>query len=470
MEFIKKDRNVWIILQKDRAGASGATENWKGDSRAPIIVIANDEIKDGIQEGAIKLAFHAKETFGVEDIILTPDVHMGNFIPTGCVLTSRKNIYPGSIGDDIGCGMRLVRTNVSKDSIGKELLGMMIDEIDQEVPTGFDHNQVPLVPGDKLRMILNGTYQTDHDDLREHPPYRCSDGFLDEEYLKQAEETLGTLGGGNHFIEFQFVDEVFNEEVAGEWGLFKDQLVIMIHSGSRSFGARIAHEHIKELQQFFSDWGIPHDTNVEVYCPSDSDIGKAYLNGMRMALNFSIENRAHMQKKVMGVLTRNVPGIECELLYDICHNTITHERVRREDHWVHRKGATRAFPPGHHFLEGTKWEKTGHPVLLPGSMGSRSFIMRGLDGPNSISAYYSINHGAGRKMGRKQAYRELSDEEAISSLGDVITNQSDIGSIKDEVSLVYKDIDEIIDSVEGAGIAGSVVALRPLGVVKGANR
>jgi len=191
---------------------------------------------------------------------------------------------------------------------------------------------------------------------------------------------------------------------------------------------------------------------------------------LRMALNFSIENRAHMQKKTIDVLTRNIPGIECGLLYDICHNTVTHENVRNEEYWVHRKGATRAFPPGHHFLDGTRWERTGHPVLLPGSMGSRSYIMRGLDGPNSISAYYSINHGAGRKMGRKQAYRELSDEEAISSLGDVMTNQPDISSIKDEVSLVYKDIDEIIDSVEGAGIAESIVAFKPFGVIKGANQ
>ncbi len=470
MRYIKKGENLWIILQKEKGPNGEYLFNWEGENSRPILIIANEHIRDDIQTDALNQAITAKETFGTRDVILTPDMHLGNFIPTGCVLTSSNHIYPGSIGDDIGCGMRLIRTNLTKDRINVDILRDIIQRIDSSIPTGFDHNPSPLITRERMIDLLTGAYHTDENDVREHPSYHCDARFLSEKLLVEAEGTLGTLGGGNHFIEIQTVDIIFNPEIGAKWGLYEDQVVIMIHSGSRSLGAMIALDCIKSINHFFSDWGIPTSKKDAIYCPENSDLGKEYINEMRVALNFSIENRSFMARKVMEVLKNVFEDVHCDTLYDICHNTITQEMIYKDNCWIHRKGATRAFPANHKFLKDTPWYNSGHPVLLPGSMGSKSYIMRGLDSGASRSAYYSINHGAGRKMGRKQALREISDETAIRSLGRVLTNQSEILSIKDEVPLVYKDIDEIIDSVEGSGIAESIAVLSPVGVVKGANR
>ena len=470
MKYIKKGENLWIILQKEEKATGQISFNWDGENSSPILIIANEYIRDNIQTDALDQAFSAKEIFGTRDVILTPDVHLGNFIPTGCVLTASNHIFPGSIGDDIGCGMRLIKTNLTKDQLNIDILRDIIQKIDLSIPTGFNHNPSPLISRDKLINLLIGVFHTDENDIREHPPYHCDGQFLSEKHLIEAEETLGTLGGGNHFIEIQTVDKIFNPEIAEKWGIFKNQLLIMIHSGSRSLGAMIAFENITKINQFFSNWGIQIPKKDAIYCPENSDLGEEYINEMRVALNFSIENRSFMAKKVIEVFKNVFADVYCDTLYDICHNTITQETIYKDKYWIHRKGATRAFPANHQFLKNTLWCKTGHPVLLPGSMGSKSYIMRGLDNKASGSAYYSINHGAGRKMGRKQALREISDAAAIESLGHVLTNHSEIISIKDEVPLVYKDINEIIDSVEGSGIAESIVALSPVGVVKGANR
>ncbi len=292
--------------------------------------------------------------------------------------------------------------------------------------------------------------------------------------IERGQNQLGTLGGGNHFIELQEVVEVREPGPAGEWGLFAGQLVVMIHSGSRGFGHQVGEEYMSLARS--RRYGEPHPSPELCYMPVDSKEGRAYLGAMHAGANLAFANRHLMAALVRKNLVHHYPGTEMALLYDVPHNMAKWERHGGRELWVHRKGATRAFPAER--MAGTPFAGTGQPVLIPGSMGSSSYVLVGV--PENERALCSTNHGAGRRMSRTAAagkvrYRDgkvirpglITDREFEEAMEGITLICEDRHTIKEEAPQAYKDIDAVIEAVTGAGLAKVVARMRPLAVLKG---
>jgi tRNA-splicing ligase RtcB len=296
---------------------------------------------------------------------------------------------------------------------------------------------------------------------------------LSQRAISRGKDQVATLGGGNHFIEIQVVDRVDDQSAAQAFGLFKDQIVVMIHSGSRGLGHQVvsdymprAAEHAKRTKQFK---GLG-------FFDADSPDGKDYIAAMHCAANLAFANRQMMAQLVRKNLQHHYGGIPVRLVYDISHNMAKRERHAAEMLWVHRKGATRAFSAER--MKGTPFESTGQPVLIPGSMGTASYVLLGV--PTAAESLFSVNHGAGRVMSRTAAAGKvrrrdgkvvkkgaITDERFKESMKDVFLICENIHSAKEEAPDVYKDIDIVIEIVAGAGLANIVARLVPLAVLKG---
>lgn len=275
----------------------------------------------------------------------------------------------------------------------------------------------------------------------------------------------------NHFIEIQYLDiNEENEEIAKKWGLFNGQVIVMIHSGSRAWGAMLGREYTKLFKDAMNMWGVTNPDPNLIYAPINSREGRTYLNLMYSALNFAVSNR-HMI--AYGVLQgfKDVFGADFEMpvLYDLMHNYALKEFHRNQPMLVHRKGATRALPAGH-FLNPAAYKETGHPALIPGSMGTASYIMVGRE--EGVKNFYSICHGAGRVRSRRATKEQVTVDEFAQSLrvgqdDEILVNHRMLETILDECPQAYKDVDQIIDSVVGAKLASVVAKCKPMAVVKG---
>lgn len=260
------------------------------------------------------------------------------------------------------------------------------------------------------------------------------------------------------------------EAVAAKWGLFDGQVVVMIHSGSRSWGAMVGREHNNVIKEAMSQWGVSNPDPQLIYAPIASREGQTYLNLMYSALNFAVSNR-HMIAYGVREAFKEVfgEGMELPVLYDLMHNYALKEFHRNQPMLVHRKGATRALPPGH-FLNTAAYKETGHPALIPGSMGTSSYIMVGRE--EGMKNFYSICHGAGRARSRKATKLLVTVDQFEQSMkvgtdDEVLVNHRSLQSILDECPQAYKDVDQIIDSVVGASLAGVVAKCKPMAAIKG---
>lgn len=275
----------------------------------------------------------------------------------------------------------------------------------------------------------------------------------------------------NHFVEIQYINiDKNNRTLAEEWGLFDGQVVVMIHSGSRSWGAMLGREYTKIFQAEMDKWGIKNPDPNLMYAPIHSEVGQQYLNLMYSGLNFAVTNR-HMIAHAVQRGFREVMGKDFEMpvLYDLMHNYALKEFHKPLPRLVHRKGATRALPAGH-FLNVPAYRKTGHPALIPGSMGTSSYIMIGQ--PEGEKNFYSICHGAGRIRSRKATkelvtVNEVEQAMKVGTEDEILVNHRTLQSLVDESPQAYKDVDQIIDSVVGAGLAQVVAQCKPLAVIKG---
>ncbi|MBL7075755.1 RtcB family protein [candidate division KSB1 bacterium] len=457
-----------------KIGTNFYIEEIKG--KKPIKYIANEKILEQIEEGVYRQARNVILTPGVDDVVITPDAHHGYFCPIGCVAASKTIISPGAVGVDIGCGMRLILTNLNvhdlrtNGEINRAQVRALMDGILHDIPLGEKVRSFDTKTQSELFDIFRGRRSSDDPEIREHRPFRISKDIpvmehLSGDVIKRAMKSVGSLGGGNHFIEIQVVEEI-HTDIAEKWGLRKDQIVAMVHSGSRNLGYQIADYWVTTTRKKFDRLGITYLDRDGMYMGVDTPEGQHYIAEMRSALNFAVENRAVMAKYVMQNIEKVFPGVKMSLLYDVCHNNAMLEEHFGERFWVHRKGATRALPPRHPLLKGSRWFNTGHPVILPGSMGTASYIMVGVDSEGNRLSYSSINHGAGRVMSRKRATKIITQEQFERALGNVLMNARNYRSVVDECSLAYKDIDEIIDSVVVAGLAQVVAKLKPIGVIK----
>ncbi|MBB3112040.1 tRNA-splicing ligase RtcB [Paenibacillus phyllosphaerae] len=415
----------------------------------------------------------------------TPDVHVGvgTCIGTTAVWRARDGfVSPSIVGVDIGCGMRVHLTPLHKRDIQDPAVRrQLIEAIERYVPTNERTNS-HYADIDIMEVVKHGLrglpdkYVLDARWLThvEEATFKFDHAFLSElpaKIRKNAHGQLGTLGSGNHFIELQTL-ELAEEarSTAEQWGLFDGQAVVMIHSGSRAWGAMLGREFTKSLKETMHLWGIENPDPNLIYAPAVSQEGKTYFNLMYSALNFAVANR-HMIAFGVRQALKDVFGEDFELpvLYDLMHNYALKEFHRNEAMIVHRKGATRALPPGH-FMNAPAYKSTGHPALIPGSMGTSSYIMVGREA--GAKNFYSICHGAGRARSRRATKELVTVDQFAQSLkvgteDEILVNHRSLAAILDECPQAYKDVDQIIDSVTGAGLAEVVAKCKPMAAIKG---
>ena len=415
-----------------------------------------------------------------------PDIHEGYGFPIGGVAATRIEdgvISPGGIGYDINCGVRLLKSEITIDQI-KSHFESLSREIYHYIPSGVGRGgkiklstkELDVVLKKGAKWALENNYAT-KEDIENIESFGCLENadpsMVSDHAKKRGHDQLGTLGAGNHFVEVDFVEEIYDKNIAEKLGIFPNQITILIHTGSRGLGHQVATDHIKIMMNSLDKYKIILPDRELACAPFMSSEGKNYFNAMAAAANFAWTNRQLISHQVRQAweIELGSSGGKLSLLYDVAHNIAkieTHEiNGKKENVIVHRKGATRAFPPGNPELS-EKYQETGQPVLIPGSMGTASYILVGTKEAMKISLG-STCHGAGRRMSRKAAKKAIHGKtlkEELKQKGIYIQAGSTPG-LAEEAPLAYKDIDEVIEIVHNAGIAKKIARLKPCIVIKG---
>lgn len=410
------------------------------------------------------------------------DAHQGYGFPIGGVAAFDLDngvVSPGGVGYDINCSVRLLRTNISENDIVKKGKKEIIHSIARTIPSGVGR-------GSKLKITKNELDEI----LKEGAQWMVKKGYGEkEDYLFTEEQgmiknadprlvserakargigQLGSLGSGNHFLEFQIVDKIFNETAAKIFGLKEGQVTIMIHCGSRGLGHQVASDYIQLMEK---EYGYPEQDRELVFAPINSELGKKYLSAMACAANFAFANKQLITNWVRQDLKHYFPTIKIEVVYDVCHNIAKFEKHiidgEEKEVLVLRKGATRSFGKGRREIP-EDYREIGQPVLIPGTMGTFSYVLVGTEKAEEIS-FSSTAHGAGRVESRTKARKSLSAETVKKELekkGIIIEAGSSRG-IVEEAPEVYKDVNEVVEASHKAGIGNLVARLRPIGVIKG---
>jgi len=468
----------------------------------PITVIANDAVRAGFDAATLQQAINAAGGPGVTQVVLNPDAHIGYGAPIGCVMVSPTHIYPGPVGVDIKCSMSLLQTDIPADAIvDRSTRRALINAITARLPTGPGAGQRSVKKGRRIstelgtKAVLEGASPEVLAGLGVPPEWadRCEDAFhrghdgsvdalrlrleklLAEKVVRNFDEKLaqlGSYGGGNHFGECEItqVSRSAALQTVETFGLRDGCVSFLSHCGSRGLGNILADRQFHVLQDFFDTWSIPLPAGDRhlVYAPLGTPHADAYLDDMAIGANFATVNHMLINALVLEAFQEVLPGTKGELVYFISHNIARPEIVNNNISWVHRKGATRAFPAGHPGLKGTPFAATGHPILLPGNPREGSVVM--VASPGAEKSCYSVNHGAGRRLGRKAAARAL-DQAAV----DAELDQHDILSNCrrypiDEAPDAYKDFASVLDSVESAGLATTVARLKATFVIKDGDK
>ncbi len=448
----------------------------------PIRFIGTDLVQKSFEGEVFQQAYRVSRLPHISALAFMPDSHigLGTCIGTMAAWPLDKALVSASIvGVDIGCGMRLVLTPLrAEDLSDKAKLRELMVEVESRIPMGAGKKvESPVLDDEVLEAAILGEMDAAFEALSaKNGVGRSVPGSVLRKVDKKAisdrawtrgQNTLGTLGGGNHFIEVQIVHiEPGMEGLAKEWGLVENQVVIEIHSGSRGFGHQIAEEYIRLFRNDMERRGVEFLDRNLVHVPLDSELGNRYIAAHNGACNFSVLNRFIMSYHVhraLGKVFKLPPGSVSDLS-DIIHNYAT---VEDERYLVHRKGATAAYPAKHGKLEDGPFFDTGFPALVPGSMGTASFIMQAL--PEAEETHYTVNHGAGRTMSRRQAKASITLKRFQQQMSNILVNEKLLDNIKDEAPDAYKDIDEITKSVQMAGLARPVARCVPVAVMKGSD-
>ena len=471
---------------------------------SPITVIGTPTIRGEFDELCIKQAINSRLAPGVTEVVLNPDAHAGYGAPIGCVLVSPTHIYPGPVGVDIKCSMSLLQLDLPEAAVAdKRTRRALIDAILERTPTGAGRGHRQARKGRSVdyalgqRVVTEGAsegvlrqmgiptewasrcedaYHTGHDDsvdaLRARLDRLTTAGNAAEIFRGKISQ-LGSYGGGNHFGECEIVqvEQTERARTAAEvFGLRNGHVAFLSHCGSRGWGALLADGQFKSMQKKFADWGIPLPGNDRhmVHAPLGSPEANAYLDDMALGANFATVNHMLINALVLEAFQEVIPGVKGSLVYFISHNIARREIVRNQPAWVHRKGATRAFPAGHHALQGTPFAATGHPILLPGNPQDGSAVMVAEEG--AVLSCYSVNHGAGRRMSRTAANKSFDQQQIDKSFdtADILTNCRNYPM--DEAPRAYKDFEEVLTSVKMAGLASEVARLRARFVIKDGDK
>jgi len=465
-------------------------KSFRQDMQVPVRIFATRDLLEAVMEDkSLEQAVNSATLPGlVGHVVVMPDMHQGYGFPIGGVAATRYPqgvISPGGIGYDINCGVRLLASQIEYEAV-KSQLDAVASALNHYCPSGvgtkghirLDISELDRVCREGSRWAKKEGYASEAD-VRRTEEGGCLEGADPAKVSKQAKERgraqIGTLGAGNHFIEVDLVEQIFDGQAASVMGLVEGNLVVQIHCGSRGFGHQICTDYVQEFQGAVRRYGI-HLPDRELVCaPLDSPEGLNYLAAMRSAANYAFANRqvlAHFARKAFEeTLAGKVSNWNLYQVYDIAHNMgkietheIDGERIKV---CVHRKGATRAFGPGFEGLP-EEYRPIGQPVLVPGSMGTCSWVLVGTEDSMKRS-FGSSCHGAGRVMSRAKAKKTVWGEELRSQLESrgIHVRAGSMAGLAEEAPQAYKDVDDVVATVCGAGIARKVARLVPVAVIKG---
>jgi tRNA-splicing ligase RtcB len=454
--------------------------------RVPGRFFLSEELAKTLEEGAIKQLANVATMPGIiRNSLAMPDIHWGYGFPIGGVAAFAMEdgvISPGGVGFDINCGVRILTTPLTRKDLSKKQ--ELIERIFAAVPTGVGaKSTLRLAPKELTGMLTSGSrWAVGHGFGLEEDVQYCEEqgamagadpGAVSDKARQRGMPQSGTLGSGNHFLELQEVEEVYDPIAAKAFGVRAGQICVMIHCGSRGLGHQVCTDHLKILEGATKKYGISLPDRQLACAPLSSPEGKRYFGAMAASANYAWANRQVIMHMVREVFTEmyEIPHDEMRLVYDVAHNVAKFEEHLVEGHrvrvCVHRKGATRAFGPGSVDLP-HEYASSGQPVIIPGSMGTPSFLLHGTKMAME-KTFGSTCHGAGRVMSRTKAKATFSGNQVRKELAGegIIIKAHHPGAIADEAPEVYKPSTEVVRVVHEAGISRLVARFVPLGVIKG---
>src|SRR6056297_2942579 len=475
----QKDLYIWEIPKEFRPGMRVNGRIYASEKLMKHI------IKDQAPEQVANVAFLP----GIVGYSLAmPDIHWGYGFPIGGVAATRFGdgvISPGGVGFDINCGVRLIRSNLKFQDI-KDKMPEIIEELYRKIPSGVGSEGIIRLNSQEIRKVLSEgaqwavkkgygekediTYTEENGRMTQANP-----DIISNKAIQRGLSQLGTLGSGNHFLEVQVIDQIYQPEIAQQMGLEEGMITLLIHTGSRGFGHQVCTDHLSVMQKAVQRYHISLPDKQLACAPVHSPEGEKYYQAMSCAANFAWANRQcimHWAREVFSKIFHiSSERLGLKLVYDVAHNIakieVHHYNGKSVKLCVHRKGATRAFPPQHPELP-LKYKEIGQPVLIPGDMGRFSFCSVGTKKAMD-ETFGSTCHGAGRVMSRGEARREVKNRDIVDELRaeGILIKARSRATLAEEISAAYKDVSEVVDVMDKSGISKKVARMRPLGVIKG---
>jgi tRNA-splicing ligase RtcB len=461
-------------------------EQWRipahGAMRVPAVIYASEALVRAMDDKVYQQAVNVATLPGIVGASYAmPDAHWGYGFPIGGVAAFDPDqggvVSAGGVGFDISCGVRCLHTGLTTKDLDP-VKRQLAESLFQRIPAGVGSTgAIRLGEAEMDAMLAGGarwavgrgwgTYE-DLERVEEGGQVKhAKPGCVSERAKHRQRDEMGTLGSGNHYLEVQEVTEIFDAPTAALFGLKLNDIVVMIHCGSRGLGHQIGTEYLKAMAVSAAQYGIALPDRELACAPISSDIGQEYLGAMRAAINCALANRQILTHLVREVFREVLPRAELPLLYDVSHNTCKVELHGKKELYVHRKGATRAFGPGHPELP-PALRDAGQPVLIGGSMGTGSYVLAGTRA-SEAAAFSSACHGAGRAMSRHQALRTWKGRAVVDELAarGIIIKSPSLRGVAEEAPEAYKDVSAVVDAADAAGLARKVARTAPLVCVKG---
>lgn len=458
----------------------------EGDMKVPGRIFAGAELVEELDDNVVKQIKNVASLPGLQDAsIAMPDAHWGYGFPIGGVGAFDPDeggvISMGGIGFDISCGVRTMRTGMTREEI-EPYLGKLIDRLFAIVPAGvgsegkirLNQKQIDdVLTGGAKWAVSNGYgYKDDLRYIEEDGVMAGADpGQVSDTAKKRQFKEVGTLGSGNHYLEIQYVSEIYDESAAQALGIFRDDILVSVHCGSRALGHQIGTDYLKTLAEASIKYNIPiHDREL-VCAPLNSPEGRRYFSAVCAGINCALANRQVISHLVREAFSDVIPKARISILYDVSHNTckieehIVGKKMKRL--FIHRKGSTRAFGPGRIEIP-EEYRAVGQPVLIGGTMGTCSYILIGTESGMKL-AYGSACHGAGRALSRTQAKKKWRGDALLKDLASkgIIVRTHSYSGAAEEAPGAYKDVTAVVDSTHNAGLAKKVAMVKPMACVKG---
>ena len=471
--FEKRSELEWVIPQQ-------------GAMRVPAVIYASEALVRDMDRKVYEQAVNVAALPGiVKASYAMPDAHWGYGFPIGGVAAFDADeggvVSAGGVGFDISCGVRCLHTGLSREDIVK-VQGPLAHELSRAIPAGVgstgeirlgDREMDAMLAGGAAWAVQRGWGEAaDLERIEERGQMKhAKPGNVSAQAKKRQRDEMGTLGSGNHYLEVQEVTEVFDARIAAAYGLAQGDIVIMIHCGSRGLGHQIGTEFLKRMAVSAAQYGIALPDRELACAPINSDVGQEYLGAMRAAINCALANRQILTHLLREVFRRMLPQARLPLLYDVSHNTCKVEAHRADGGvrklYVHRKGATRAFGPGHPDIPAALRD-AGQPVLIGGSMGTGSYVLAGTKESEAL-AFSSACHGAGRAMSRHQALKTWQGRKVVDELAarGIVVKSPSMRGVAEEAPGAYKDVAAVVDAADAAGLARKVARVEPLVCIKG---